>query len=108
MTTKQVHLRETVVGEVPRSTTTPAAHSLEPQADRFGAASNALPAKVTLSLVIPCYNEEKTLETCVEKVLAIKDETLDLELIIVDDCSKDGSLAIGRALRDRIPGLVLL
>jgi dolichol-phosphate mannosyltransferase len=63
---------------------------------------------ITLSLVIPCYNEEKTLESCVERVLAIRDASLDLELIIVDDCSKDGSLAVGRALAARIPGLVLL
>jgi dolichol-phosphate mannosyltransferase len=63
---------------------------------------------VTLSLVIPCYNEEKTLESCVDKVLAIKDDTLNLELIIVDDCSKDRSYAVGRALSERIPGLVLL
>ena len=27
--------------------------------------------RVTLSLVIPCYNEEKTLESCIEKVIAI-------------------------------------
>ena len=55
-----------------------------------------MPAKVTLSLVIPCYNEEKTLETCVDKVLAIADDALDLELIIVDDCSKDRSLRLLR------------
>jgi dolichol-phosphate mannosyltransferase len=66
------------------------------------------PARVTLSLVIPCYNEEKTLEACVEKVLAIADDTLNLELIIVDDCSKDGSLALARRLEERLPGLVVL
>jgi dolichol-phosphate mannosyltransferase len=65
-------------------------------------------AKVMLSLVIPCYNEEKTLEACVEKVLAIADDALDLELIVVDDCSKDRSLAVARGLQDRIPGLVVL
>src|SRR5260221_11199827 len=66
------------------------------------------PARVTLSLVIPCYNEEKTLEACVENVLAIADETLDLELIIVDDCSKDRSLAVARGLQARVPGLIVL
>lgn len=64
--------------------------------------------KVTLSLVIPCYNEEKTLEMCVEKVLAIADEDLELELIVVDDCSRDASLTVGRRLSERIEGLVLL
>jgi dolichol-phosphate mannosyltransferase len=64
--------------------------------------------RVTLSLVIPCYNEEKTLEACIDKVLAIKDDTLDLELIVVDDCSKDNSVAVARRLSERVPGLVLL
>jgi dolichol-phosphate mannosyltransferase len=64
--------------------------------------------RVTLSLVIPCYNEEKTLEACIDKVLAIEDDTLDLELIIVDDCSKDSSVAVAKRLSERVPGLVVL
>src|SRR5271167_976976 len=64
--------------------------------------------RVKLSVVIPCYNEEKTLEDCVDRVLAIQDETLELELIVVDDCSKDKSLEAARRLVERIPGLVLL
>jgi dolichol-phosphate mannosyltransferase len=64
--------------------------------------------KVTLSIVIPCYNEENTLESCIEKVLAIQDDDLALDVIVVDDCSKDGSLAVGRRLAERVPGLVLL
>ena len=64
--------------------------------------------RVTLSVVIPCYNEEKTLEACVESLLAIKDETLELEIIIVDDCSKDKSLEVASNLVARIPGLRLL
>jgi dolichol-phosphate mannosyltransferase len=63
---------------------------------------------VKLSVIIPCYNEEKTLEACVRSVLAISDETLELELIIVDDCSRDRSLEVARGLAVRIPGLVLL
>ena len=64
--------------------------------------------RVKLSIVIPCYNEEKTLEGCVKDVLAIADELLELELIIVDDCSKDRSLEVARSLASRIPGLVVL
>ncbi len=44
------------------------------------------------SVIIPCFNEEKTLRKCIEKVLEIADETLSLQLIIVDDCSKDRGL----------------
>jgi dolichol-phosphate mannosyltransferase len=64
--------------------------------------------RVKLSIIIPCYNEEKTLEDCVNRVLAIQDATLDLELIIVDDCSKDKSLEAARRLVERVPGLILL
>ena len=52
----------------------------------------------TLSVIIPCYNEENTLRPCVERVLEIADKTLGLEIVIVDDCSADGSLEIARAL----------
>jgi dolichol-phosphate mannosyltransferase len=65
-------------------------------------------ARVTLSVVIPCYNEEKTLDACIEKVLAIADDGLDVELIVVDDCSKDGSLAVARHISDRVPRMVVL
>ena len=64
--------------------------------------------RITLSLVIPCYNEEKTLEGCVESVLAIQDENLELELIVVDDCSKDDSLNVARRLAERTPRMRVL
>jgi dolichol-phosphate mannosyltransferase len=63
---------------------------------------------VKLSIIIPCYNEEKTLRECVHRVLAIQDETLTLELIIVDDCSKDKSLEVALGLVERNPELLLL
>ena len=47
-----------------------------------------------LSIVIPCYNEEKTLEECVNRVLEIADCNLFLEFIIVDDHSTDNSYYI--------------
>ena len=51
-----------------------------------------------LSVVIPCYNEERTLRRCVERVLGIADDNLALEIIIVDDASSDRSLLIAREL----------
>ncbi|WP_222705796.1 bifunctional glycosyltransferase family 2/GtrA family protein [Salidesulfovibrio onnuriiensis] len=53
---------------------------------------------ITLSIVIPCYNEENTLALCVERVLEIADEETRLELIIVDDCSTDKSLEAAKEL----------
>ncbi len=49
---------------------------------------------VKLSVVIPCFNENKTLKECVKRVMAIADENLFLEIIIVDDASTDNSLSI--------------
>ena len=53
-----------------------------------------------LSIVMPCYNELATIETIVEKVLAV-DLSLDRELIIVDDNSTDGT----RELLQNMKGL---
>jgi len=63
---------------------------------------------VRLSLVIPCYNEENTLASCVAAVLAIQDEDLSLELIIVDDCPRDRSLAIAQELAAKHPEIRVL
>jgi glycosyltransferase involved in cell wall biosynthesis len=62
----------------------------------------------TLSLVIPCYNEQKTLTSCLTRVLAIRTADLKLELIIVDDCSTDKSLMIAQDFAKRHPEVTVL
>ncbi len=57
----------------------------------------------TLSVVIPCYNETKTLEACVARVRSIASERLSLEIVIVNDASTDESLTIARGLEARYP-----
>ena len=54
-----------------------------------------------LTIVIPCYNEAKTIRTIVERVRA--SPYPDKEIIIVDDCSRDGTRDI---LRTQIEPLV--
>ncbi len=49
-----------------------------------------------LSIVVPAYNEEQTLVRCIERVLAIADEKLDLEILVVDDASTDDTLLRAR------------
>ena len=61
-----------------------------------------------LSIVIPCYNEAKTLATCVERVLAIADENLSIQIIIVDDYSTDDSLNIANKLKEIHPEISVL
>jgi glycosyltransferase involved in cell wall biosynthesis len=63
---------------------------------------------VTLSVVIPCYNEERTLAACVQKVLEIHDTLLTVEVIIVDDCSTDASLSVADRLRHEDPRIRVL
>jgi glycosyltransferase involved in cell wall biosynthesis len=41
-----------------------------------------------LSVVMPAYNERDTIEEIVRRVLAVP---VRLELIVVDDCSTDGT-----------------
>jgi len=54
-----------------------------------------------LSIVIPCYNEAKTIRSIVEAVRAAP--VADKEIIIVDDCSNDGTREI---LKREIESLV--
>ena len=53
----------------------------------------------TLSVVIPCFNETNTIEQIVDKVHRAPVD--DLEIIIVDDCSTDGTRDV---LREKIEG----
>jgi dolichol-phosphate mannosyltransferase len=55
----------------------------------------------TLSVIIPCYNEMATLQRCIAAVMSIASNNLILEIIIVDDCSTDDSLAIANTLAAR-------
>lgn len=50
-----------------------------------------------LSVVIPAYNESKTIQVVVEKLLA-SCSSIDFEIVIVDDFSKDETAAISKKL----------
>jgi glycosyltransferase involved in cell wall biosynthesis len=54
-------------------------------------ADRALPADPLLSVVMPVFNERTTVETIIRRVLAVP---LRIQLIVVDDGSKDGSTEI--------------
>lgn len=57
-----------------------------------------------ISVIIPAYNVEEYLEECVESVINQKQLSCNIEIIIVNDCSKDGTLDICKkyASRDNI------
>ncbi len=53
----------------------------------------------TLSLVIPCYNEEGNLRRLVAAIReAVDPLNLPYEIVVTDDCSRDGSWAILKEL----------
>ena len=51
-----------------------------------------------ITVVIPCYNEEKTLGKIVDKVLQFK--LYEKEIIIIDDCSVDNTSNIIKELKN--------
>ncbi len=57
----------------------------------------ALPAGFKLSVVIPAYNEERTIREILARVAALP---VPKEIIVVDDCSRDQTRAILQELAD--------
>ncbi len=58
---------------------------------------------VTLSIVIPTFNEERTIEELVRRLLAVR-FPVPVEVVLVDDRSQDRTHAIERRLRDTAHG----
>lgn len=57
----------------------------------------AIPPELVLSVVIPVYNEERTLMALVDRVRAVP---IRKELVLIDDGSKDGSRNVLQKLAD--------
>jgi len=61
-----------------------------------------------LSILMPVYNERTVVERCISQVLtAPVPENMERELVIVDDCSTDGSFAILQRLAASFPQIRL-
>src|SRR5262245_10651777 len=58
---------------------------------------------VKLSVVIPAFNERRTIREIVTRVRSIR-LPVDVEIVIVDDCSTDGTLSILEELKT-LPGV---
>ncbi len=57
-----------------------------------------VPADLVLSVVIPCYNEKKTIHEILRRV---REVPIRKEIIVVDDCSTDGTREILRGMQER-------
>jgi glycosyltransferase involved in cell wall biosynthesis len=62
----------------------------------------------TLSVVVPAYNEERSLVRCVERVLAIEGGDLTLEILIVNDASRDNTAKLAEDIAARHPQVRVL
>lgn len=67
-----------------------------------------MPSRKTLSVVVPCLNEQATLAASIERLMAIRDESLALEVLIVDDGSTDRSIEIAREIERLHPEVRLI
>src|SRR5436190_9298086 len=63
----------------------------------------AMPALVTIG--IPCFNADRWLRTAIESALA--QTWPSIEVIVVDDGSTDGSVAVAQSFGDRVRVLSL-
>jgi hypothetical protein len=61
-----------------------------------------LPPGFTLSVIIPAYNEKATIREILRRVSAVP---INKQIIVVDDCSKDGTTEILRELKQLNPDL---
>lgn len=63
----------------------------------------------SLSVLVPVYNERHVVEASLRRVLALENKLINrLEVIVVDDCSKDGSWEILQRLAGEDSRIVLL
>jgi glycosyltransferase involved in cell wall biosynthesis len=61
---------------------------------------------INLSIIIPCYNEENTIDLIVEKIKKIK--SLTPEIIIIDDCSTDNTSDILKKISQLYPDIKIV
>lgn len=64
-----------------------------------------MPAMPELSVVVPVYNEQDNLAPLINEITAALRGRLPFEIVYVDDCSKDGTLAALKALQASTPEL---
>jgi glycosyltransferase involved in cell wall biosynthesis len=61
-------------------------------------------ANPCLSVVVPAYNEEKTIRNVIEKLLRVPEL---LEIVVVDDCSSDKTLEIAKLVAAEHPQILI-
>lgn len=78
--------------------------STESPVPRSGAPGAERPPSPLVSIVIPIYNEVELIQTVLKRVRA---QPFEMQLILVDDCSTDGTAEILKAEKEK-PGTIVL
>lgn len=63
---------------------------------------------MVISIIIPVYNSEKTINNVIERIQLTLLNKIKYEIILVNDGSGDNSLSICRALREKYKSIILL
>ena len=59
-----------------------------------------------LSIIVPAYNEEKTLRQIIDEVMSVQLPNMGKEVILVDDCSKDRTVEVMVELQSKFPNAI--
>lgn len=61
-----------------------------------------------VSIIVPCYQVEKYIRRCVDSIINQSIGFENIELILVDDASTDGTLEILRKYEKMYPGIIVI
>lgn len=62
--------------------------------------------KIDVSVIVPVYNSEKYIKRCIDSIL--NQESISLEIIIIDDGSEDGSLNICKEYEQKYKNISII
>jgi glycosyltransferase involved in cell wall biosynthesis len=66
----------------------------------------AISTNLKLSVIIPAYNEQATIFNILQRVSAVElIQGIEKEMVVVNDCSKDGTEAELMRFRSEFPGI---
>jgi len=65
-------------------------------------------AQKLFSIIVPCYNVEKYIRECLDSIVNQSISRDELEVILVDDCSTDGTIDILKEYESKYPNLFVL
>src|SRR3989344_4077475 len=60
----------------------------------------------SVSMLVPCFNEERTLASTIDSLLAMQYPEEKLEIVVIDDGSRDGTAEIAEAYAQKHPAQV--